>query len=467
MVDQHSFEISDYMEYTENQDYAFKGNLKFSDRPPGTAFLAAPFYAASAFLPPPLTKLPSKHDPDNPGVVYVLMLPVLAASLTAVVLFWILGVYFELGEGVSGLTTLAFAFGTMTWKYGSLLYSHATSGLTVMLAVALLLHMTQRGSDGVSARRTFWIGLVAGGSVLMEYTNIIFVMVIGAWMVWQMWRNAGRWPRRWQRLGWLVAGGLVAGAILMIYNTINFGAPLQLSTFNVDTSRWPQNASFLHDFATPIWVGLPALLFYGSDNQGLFWLAPISLLGLLGLRPLWKRSVRDFWLIVGGFVAMLLLFSTSTTFNPATNDGRYLTPFLGLWFVAVGFGIRELMETPGIKARQPANDMDGLPTETRRVASLLVYGLLFVSIYFQVLHIGYAWGHDLSPAVMRPWAAAPENIMELWTAVLPNVGNVPLWWGVLIVAWFVLRVVDMGIQRREAIVEVKGDVRPTPGDRGR
>ena len=139
LVDKRSFEISEYLEYTENQDYALRGDLRFSDRPPGTALLAAPIYAASAFLPGPLVPIHSKHDPDNPRLIYAVLLPVIAASTTAIILFWILRAHFGLSQGVSVITTLAFAFGTMQWKYGSLLYSHATSGLMVMGAVALVL----------------------------------------------------------------------------------------------------------------------------------------------------------------------------------------------------------------------------------------------------------------------------------------------------------------------------------------
>ena len=420
LADKRSFEISDYLEFTENQDYALRGDLRFSDRPPGTALLSAPLYAVSTFLPPPLSPIRSKHDSGNPRMIYALMIPVAAASATAIILFWTLRVHFGLAEWTSVLTTLAFAFGTMTWKYGSLLYSHATSGLIVMGAVAIMLNYFQK--PVFSEKTGFWLGVLLGASALMEYTNIVFIAFAGAWCVGQI----ANLPYKWRQLLLFGLGGLLPGLILMGYNATNFGSPFSLSTFNADTSRWPQNASLFTDFATPIWVGLPAMLFYGYDNQGLFWLAPISLLGLWGLKPLWEKSRREFLLIVGAFVAMLLLFSTSTTFNPYTNDGRYLTPFLGLWFVVVGFGISRMQSAPTL---------------------LMVYGLLFLSIRNQIMHIAFAWGHDLNLAVLRPWAAAPENIVALWHTVLPNVVNVPLWWGMLAAGWVVWRVREQRIKR--------------------
>ncbi len=424
IVDNRSFEISDYLEFTENQDYALRGDLRFSDRPPGTALLAAPLYALSALLPGPLAPLASKHDPQNPRVMYAVLLSVLAAGATAVLLFWMLRGHWRLTLRASVLATLAFAFGTMTWKYGSLLYSHAASGLMVMAAVALMLRAREQDD--------FWIGLLLGGGVLMEYTNVVFAAIAGVWWLTRRFapqeRSARKPPRR---AALFVVGALIPAAFLLWYNTANFGGPLTLSTFSVDTTRWPQNASFFHDFATPLWVGLPAMLFYGSDNQGLFWLAPVSLLGLAGVRGLWQRSRREFVLIVGGFAAMLLLFSASTTFNPYTNDGRYLTPFLGLWFVAVGFGVERLAgASPVPVPGQP----QGSPLRWA-----IVYGLLFWSVRNQLMHIALSWGHDFQWAVLRPLSLAPENVAAVWRAVFPNAANVPLWWGMLAIGWWIIR----------------------------
>ncbi len=460
LADKRSFEISEYLSFTENQDYALRGNLRFSDRPPGTAILTASVYAASQVLPPPLAPLRSKHDPDNPRLVYVLLVPVIAASATAIILFWMLRAHFTLPLTSSLLTTLAFAVGTMTWKYGSLLYSHATSGLAVMAAVALLSRhirsddFSRQGQTAAKAATTnagFWLGLLLGASVLMEYTNIVFIAFVGLYWLWQAFSPPPPHPpapsrERVTRLFRLILGGLLPALFLMWYNTVNFGEPLKLSTFNADTTRWPQNQSFLTDFATPIWVGLPAMLFYGSDNQGLFWLAPISLLGLAGLQGLWRRSRREFVLIVGCFTAMLLLFSTSTTFNPFTNDGRYITPFLGLWFVVVGFGISWLQSW-----------LEAAPTTPliSFFSPLIIYGLLFLSIRNQIMHIAFSWGHDLNLAAMRPWAAAPENIAALWNAVFPNALNLPLWWGLVAVGWLAWRVVRREMKDRSRLVEKK------------
>ena len=58
LVERRSFEISPYLDFTEHQDYAMRGDLRFSDRPPGTALVAAPFYALSAIAPQPTINPP-------------------------------------------------------------------------------------------------------------------------------------------------------------------------------------------------------------------------------------------------------------------------------------------------------------------------------------------------------------------------------------------------------------------------
>lgn len=428
LVDQGSFEISDYLSFTEGLDYALLGDRRYSDRPPGTAFLATPLYAFSAELPSPPQPMPSKHDPDNPRLAYALLTPALLTAGAAALLFMVLRGHFSLSRPTGVLTTLGFGLGSMAWKYGSVLYSHAASGAVVLLTLALVLRWRGRAwpTQRAALAANLGLGALLGSSILMEYTNIVFIALVGVYWVWHIGR-AGR-SGRWSAAAFFVAGGALPGLLLMGYNTLNFGGPLELSTFHVDISRWPQNASFFSDFATPLRVGLPAMLFYGSDNQGLFWLAPITLAGLAGVSELWRRSRGEWGLIVGVFAVMLTLFSASTTFNPYTNDGRYLTPFLGVWFMLVGFGVeRGLRSTWGTG---------------------VVYGLLFLSMRNQFWHIAFAWGHGLDVAQLRPWSFAPDNILRVAGAVWPNAANA-LWLGAALVGmWGLGEAVGWLVRRR-------------------
>lgn len=418
IVDRGSFEITPYLSFTEHQDYALRGDLRFSDRPPGTALVASPLYALGHLAPPPLQQLPSKHDPDNPLLLYAVLAAPLAAA-GAVSLFY-LTLRRHLGCAQSGalFATLALAFGTTNWKYGSVLYSHALGALVVSLSLYLVFALE-------SQTKRQWLlalalGFVLGFSPLVEYTNLPFAAVMGLYALPGFReRHADRdgevseiW---WWGLITALIGGLIPIAFLLVYNTVNFGGPFELSTFNVDTVRWPQNEGMAADFATPLSVGLPAMLFFGQENQGLFLLSPVALIGLIGAIDLIRFSRKRSALVLGLFVMMLLIFSKSTTFNAATNDGRYLTPFLGLWFTAVAFAIdRYYLKSSG---------------ELSRLLLIFVaMGLLMMSIRNQIVHIALSWNYDLDFAHFERLAVGPPNIFYLLHTLFPNAANLPILW---------------------------------------
>ncbi len=157
------------------------------------------------------------------------------------------------------------------------------------------------------------------------------------------------------------------------------------------------------------------MLFFGDNNQGLFLLAPIAILSLFGLRSLWRYSRRSFLLLIGLFTIMLLVISKSTTFNPLTNDGRYLTPFVGLWLVPMAFWIDTIAEK-----RQSERSFS-----VKRIA---LYGLLFLSIRNQLLHIAFSWNYDLDLSRLARMAMPPQNVSYLLKTVFPSAGNLPMLW---------------------------------------
>ena len=361
LVERRSFEISPYLELAENQDYASGPNGRYTDRPPGTALWTAPFYAVANFLPAPSVELPSKHDRGNPRLLGVALAAALASS-GAVALFWLLlRRHFGASLFASGIAAVALAFGTTTWKYGSVLYSHGLSALCVLASLWLALRLARdwRRNEAVA------LGLALGAGVLVEYTNLLFVAIVLVYLL-----ARGRAPLQ---LCWVVAGGVLPAGFLAYYDWVNFGSPLLLSTFQVDVERWPNAAGMASTFATPLAEGLVGMLWWGRDNQGLFLLSPVAILGLLGV-PAFVRARRgEAVLVLGTFVVFLLLFSKSTFFNPLTNDGRYLVPFLALWLVPAAFWVDR-----ALCACRSEN--------TRLAATLVLGGLLFLSIRNAFMH---------------------------------------------------------------------------------
>ena len=164
LVDEGRFEIPTYAQYAEGNDLARVGDQVYSDRPPGTALLAAPLYIVGRALPPVGRALPSRHDAGNPALVYVMLLPVLAGA-AAVVIFNALLVRWGVRPAVALLTSLTLAFGTIHWKYSSVLFSHAPSTLLVLLAVWIALRAGWLG--GLRTGTAFGLGFALGLSVLV------------------------------------------------------------------------------------------------------------------------------------------------------------------------------------------------------------------------------------------------------------------------------------------------------------
>ncbi len=445
IVDGHTLEISEYEDYTEANDFSQVGTRLYSDRPPGTALLATPFYAVGKVLPAPGRELPSRHDRGNPAMVYALLLPVLAGCGAAVLLFLFL---LRLGVRTDPalLASLALGLGTAWWKYSTVLFSHVVSGLLILGSVMLL----QRVVSGArrSGLHAALAGLLVGLSVTVEYPNLIFVAIASLWLLLPA---ATRTREGLLRRVLPFAIGL-AGPVLFlaVYNGSLFGGPFNTSYSAAASYPWAR--SLTTTFGRPLVPGVLSLLFFpwnwdetthhmagvdvqGVANQGLLLLSPILWLALPGA---WRHARMPgqrwtFTLIGVTFLFFLLLFAKHETMHGYTRDGRYLVCFLPLLAVWVGFGLQWLLA-------------EGAPHRLAR--HLLVYLLLFLSIRNAVIHIGTSFNYPLHPAQFRAMAADPRDLLWVFRAVLPNHVDLPrLWLGGALV---VIGVLAIGWLRRRA-----------------
>jgi hypothetical protein len=412
-----SFEISPYASYAEGNDLARRDDRTFSDRPPGTALVASLFYTAGGLLPPPLVPLQSRHDAENPRLLYAMLVSVWAGTGTVVLLYRTLR---ELHVSVSGAltTSLVFALGTAHWKYSTVLFSHALSSLTVMLAIYLAIRAAR--SSSIPWVLPLALGFVAAYSVLVEYSNAVMVLAIALYLLFNV---ASSTPSRLPfYASLLLLGGLIPASFLAYYNHVNFGAPLTFSY--AYAIKYPWASSFSSTFSFPLGQGLRAMLVWGQGggwcdptcyNQGLFLLSPILLLSLPGLVPYCRRSRRPCMLTTGLFLIYLVLFSTHRTFHGFTTDGRYLVPFLALWCIPLAFFFDRIL----VRTKRPA---------WQAVAYLAFYGLFFLSLRNLFLHIGFSYNYHLDLSQLSPIIAHPANWSYLSAHVLPNTGNLPLLW---------------------------------------
>lgn len=418
MGDEGRFSIETYAEYAEGNDLAIRDGVIYSDRPPGTALFSLPVYWIGRSLPQ-IAPLATRHDEGNPVLAYVMMVPVAAGAAVVVILFHILRSY-DLSMFASITTALAFALGTISWKYGSVLYSHSLSAFAILASVSLTLISIRDGY--IRVRTGMALGVLLGGSILVEYSNLIFVVLILLYLVIMLNRALISTPLWWLPLLCILLGLGSAGGFLAYYNTVNFGGPFQTSyDFAIN---YPWAASFATTFDVPLWQGLPAMLWYGVDalgeeNQGLFLLMPVTLLGIGGVyyyvRERWQEAI----LTISIFVIYLLLFSMHHTFSGFTFDGRYLMPFLALWFIPIGFAFEHIM----------------FEDDAVIWALLLFFGyaLLFLSVRNQIAHIAFSYNYHLDPGLVARRAATPQNWGYILGNIFVNWRNIPLLWAVIVI----------------------------------
>lgn len=415
MVENHAFALMQFDDYAEGNDIAIRDGVFYSDRPPGTAVLATLFYTLAHYLPDPLTPLPSRHDAENPRLLYVLLLPVLAGTGTAVLLYLFLR---QQGVTMGGAATavLMFSLGTAQWKYSTVLFSHALSGFLVLLTIYLALRLGQESRW----MGYLFLGFVLGFSVLVEYSNGLLVVIVGLFVL------VGIRPYSWQRLGAtavpFMIGGLIPAAFLATYNNINFGSPLTLSYAYAVNYPWAGN--FASTFSWPLLPGLQALLVWGEGggwcnptcyNQGIFLLSPVLLLALPGFWLYFRRARRPFWLTTTVFLVYLLLFAKHFTSHGFTGDGRYLVPFLSLLAIPLAYAVDWLLR----------------PTQNPlrlTFFAFITYALFFLSLRNMLLHIGFSYNYHLDLSQLSPIIASPQNWRYLTDTIFPNQGNLPLLW---------------------------------------
>lgn len=429
MIANRTFALEQFDDFAEGNDIALTpdGRL-FSDRPPGTALAAIPFYLLGGPLPDPPAPFPSaaapsRHDAGNPRLPYVLLLPVFAGAGAAALLY---GLQRRLGIGRAAALTavLFFALGTTHWKYSTVLYSHALSAFLVTLAVypAIWLAGQARAGWGWHAL----LGFVLGAAVVVEYANALLVIVVGLFWLWRTWPVAARRP--WATALPMVLGGLLPAAFLAWYNTVNFGGPLTLSyTYAVN---YPWAGALATTFNFPLLAGLRALLWWGEGggwcggppcvNQGLFLLSPVWLAALPGWLIFRRRQPAAFGLMSVLFLIYLLLFAKHHTSHGFTADGRYLMPFLGLLVPAMGFALDGLLSR--VSRTQASSGKPGFYAPL----ALIVYGLFFLSLGNQARHIATSFNYTFDPAQWQLPLARPENWAVFLLSLFPNAANWPL-----------------------------------------
>jgi 4-amino-4-deoxy-L-arabinose transferase-like glycosyltransferase len=354
-----SFVIDPYVSYTADVDISTYGGAFFSDRPPGTAFLAVPFYLVGRLF----SSDPAAHE------FAASLLSVFAAFVACVCTYWLAR---QLGRSRAGARMAAITLGIATpfRSYASTLFHHAVAAMLVSLVAVLALDHIAR-----PRRSTRMIAAVLSGyAVCVDYTTCLLtgMLLLGA-LILPLRNERGEMLRA---FGEVVAAGVVGLVPLLAYNAACFGSPFSLAYDHQVHFSMMHSMSGIYGGSVP--DGLFGLFFH--PRSGLVFWSPVIALALwfgpslMGGADAPDTVKRDARLLGIALVPFVLLTSRYYEVGAgAARDARYLMPMLPLLLVPLAAAYDRAL------ARA-----DGGP-EKARPALLIAYAvLLTLSIELQV-----------------------------------------------------------------------------------
>lgn len=301
LVEKGSFEIS----WTEpligpNVDTAKFDGRTYSNKAPGTALAAVPFYAAARIVVGP-------PDASNIRVSWYVMRLGIATLPLLLLAIWL---YFREVDAI-GLAALLFA--TPLFIYSLLLFSHLFAAVLVYLAFRLLYDTRY-----LTPLRALVAGIAAGFAVISEFPAVFAIAVFGVGLFFTDKHE------RTIRMIYFVTGGLPFALFLLFYNNSLFGSPVSMSYAHESFPEWAEVAS-----QGVFGIGFPTLsniwLLLASPSRGLFFFSPILLLAAGTIfRSKERKSLRHRVKFAAIIISIVLLCGHGAAHGGWAAGARYL-----------------------------------------------------------------------------------------------------------------------------------------------
>lgn len=335
--DRGTIQLDGLEQQTGDRSY-YRGH-HYSDKGPGYSLLAWPIYrlARTVFGLPehPLNQAGFAHWPSD----YLVTLAT-SGLLTALAggLLTILAARLGCGPRRAALVGLAYGLATPAWVYATLAYGHQATASFLLMAFACL---WDEGRSQWPRLRAFSAGGLAAYAAVIELSVGPIAAILGFALLLKVIR--GQWPA--STLGTFALGALGPTLILLGYNTIAFGSPLNLGYAYHAIPRFRE----LHGQGNPLGLRMPQwelatpLLF--GRYRGLLFYAPILTLAPLGW---WSLGHQRRWLVLWTTLTIAVVVFLVNLSYPEWTGGwstgpRLLLPLLPFAMLALaaalgGFG---------------------------------------------------------------------------------------------------------------------------------
>lgn len=289
----------------QTRDRARIGRTYYTDKLPGYSLLAVPPYLAAkaAFGLPdhPLNRRGFAHWPADYWIT--LGTSGLATALAGVVLTRLA---FKLGCGPrrAALVGLAYGLATPAYVYGALAYGHQVTACALLGSFALLWAAPGRRRSALMAAAA---GFLAALAAVVELQVGPVAAVIGAYLLALV---VGRrlHPRC---LAAFVLGAIGPTLVLLGYNQLVFGSPLDMGYFHEDIQQFRE----VHRADNPLGLGAPdwskAVPLLWGRYRGLLFYAPILVLAPAGWIVLARRRWWGIFTVSLAACALVMLVNLS------------------------------------------------------------------------------------------------------------------------------------------------------------
>ncbi len=363
LAEKHSIHVDDYVDLHSDL-FEMPGRGTYMGGNPGASFLAAVPYAlalpvvnrvAPVSPPRPGEQVMASYKEDRPnrlafyrqvrqrgmdvrlglaGMITSVFFMAPLSALGAVVMFRLFG-RFGLSEKQALWFTLLYAFGTPVFFRSATLSPNLVEALFSLFAFALLWRPADTELDRVGWRY-FVAGLLAGWTVLTDYSGVAAVGMLGLLVLAQR-KNKPFWPALKTSLRF-AAGALLPIALLLYYQWYCFGSawlPSQYYMAKKYFLGYPSERGFGRPLPSALW----ALLF--DPLYGLLVFAPIFAVALYHPVLVWRRRNKvpsQVAIFCWAFSVLIWVFFSCVhyTVRHQWQEGfRYLVPVIPFLFLLV------------------------------------------------------------------------------------------------------------------------------------
>jgi hypothetical protein len=328
-------EDTEEMAFANTGDWSFYGGHYYSNKSPGHAFLAVPFYSAADYI---LKQLyPDNHERQVWLSSYFSTICTTGffSALLGVLMFHFFLYFCSMTVPVALLLSLFSGFGTLAFSYSTTFYTHQLSAFFSFLAFIFILHVRRDRT-----KRPKLLLLLAGLSIslgVLGEPSVIFIL--GGLAIYMV---TSKRTRRY--LLYFLMGGIPAGSVQIFYNSVCFGHPLSYSYQFANETIMVARDGRLFGIPTP--HILYSLLL--SPYRGVLFTSPVFFMSLpgffIGLREKGFRLEILFCAIISALFFLLLAsyfgWDGGATVGPRDIIGIY--PFL---FLVAGFAYRKFPKT--------------------------------------------------------------------------------------------------------------------------